>query len=149
MLDALELGYDDARAAAALVGSLHAPALRRLALEDASCPGRSDQVDAAPLLLAAAAARTSFPRVRELALQRVDAPAEAFEALYGAMQGLRSLEVSGMFLLGGRALAPGVEVAFAPPEGSAEDGGEAKVGERALSRNCNREERPQMCCARC
>ncbi|KAH9913681.1 uncharacterized protein BXZ73DRAFT_55393 [Epithele typhae] len=115
-LATLTLGYDDAHAAAVLVSALHAPHATALALEDASCPAREDAEDAEPLLDALArVAGRAFPAVRALAMRQVDAPAEAFEALYGALPALRALAVEDMFLLGGAGLAREVEVAFAPP----------------------------------
>ena len=109
-LETVALAYDDAYASASIVDTIDAPHLRYLRLEDASCPGHEDQVDAEPLLQAVA--DCGLARVEKLSLSRVDASAEAFEALYETLPGLRALDVSQMFLLGGRTLAPNVEVAF-------------------------------------
>nr|VWO97319.1 Phospholipid-transporting ATPase (EC [Ganoderma boninense] len=129
-LDSVELGYDDAYTAATVLDMLHAPALRHLALEEASSPASETRVDAEPLLAACTVpvgtAATSmecagspapgpFPRLESLALTKVDASAEAFAALYGALPGLRALTVSQMFLLGGEALRPDMRLAFEPP----------------------------------
>lgn len=127
-LNSVELGYDDAYTAATILDMLHAPALRHLALEESSSPASEVRVDAEPLLVActvpAGTAPTTtpgtplpgpFPRLESLALAKVDASAEAFAALYGALPRLRTLTVSQMFLLGSEALRPDVEVAFEPP----------------------------------
>ena len=138
-LESIELGYDDAYTAATILDMLHAPALRHLALEESSSPASEVRVDAEPLLAACTVPPSSsspsssppspsqshspsqegapgpFPRLESLALTKVDASAEAFAALYGALPALRALTVSQMFLLGGEALRPDVRLAFEPP----------------------------------
>ncbi|TBU57249.1 hypothetical protein BD310DRAFT_821883 [Dichomitus squalens] len=123
-LESIELGYDDAYAAATILDTLNAPALRHLALEESSSPALEERLDAEPLLTACtvptaqasvAAGKPPFPALESLALTKVDASAEAFAALYKALPSLRELTVSQMFLLGGEALRPDVTVAFKPP----------------------------------
>lgn len=118
-LETVILGYDDPYTAATMLDMLDAPNVRHLMLEDSSCP--EDRSDATPLLQACTVSSVHarlgmppFPRVAALSLHRVDASAETFEALYGALPALRSLSVSQMFLLGGKALRPDVELSFEP-----------------------------------
>lgn len=120
-LETVILGYDDPYTAATMLDMLDAPNVRHLMLEDSSCPGHEDRSDATPLLQACTVSSVRarlgmppFPRVAALSLHRVDASAETFEALYGALPALRSLSVSQMFLLGGKALRPDVELSFEP-----------------------------------
>ncbi|TFK91303.1 hypothetical protein K466DRAFT_483051 [Polyporus arcularius HHB13444] len=118
-LETIVMGYDDPYAAATVLDMVDAPNVRELTLEDSSSPGREDRLDAEPLLRACAVSSVrggepAFPRVEALSMQRVDASAEAFEMLYGALPGLRVLSVSQMFLLGASALRPDVRITFEP-----------------------------------
>ncbi|KAI0653872.1 hypothetical protein C8Q70DRAFT_1048290 [Cubamyces menziesii] len=108
-LKTLELGYYDVQPAVALLGMVDLGAVEDVALES-SYPGRDETLDGEPLLLACSAVTSTasprcgqpvFPRVKSVALRRVDASAETFEAFYSALPSLRELSIADMFLLGG------------------------------------------------
>ncbi|KAI0697935.1 hypothetical protein C8T65DRAFT_710283 [Cerioporus squamosus] len=112
-LETIVMGFDDPYAAATILDMMDAPNVGHLTLEDSSSPAREDRLDAEPLLRACAVSNVRsgeppMPRVEALSMQRVDASAEAFGMLYGALPGLRALSVSQMFLLGASALRPDV-----------------------------------------
>ncbi|KAI0367309.1 hypothetical protein BV20DRAFT_950453 [Pilatotrama ljubarskyi] len=126
-LKAFELGYDDIYTATTLLDSVDFAQVQHVVLEDSSCPGRDETLDAEPLLLACTRVtslgspnygKPLFPRAESVMLRRVDASAEAFEAFYESLPCLRELTVAQMFLLGGKTLSSrDVLLTFIPPEG--------------------------------
>ncbi|KAI9057699.1 hypothetical protein FKP32DRAFT_1597912 [Trametes sanguinea] len=124
-LKTLELGYYDVDAIAALTSIIDCSEVEHVALEN-SYPVRDESLDAGPLLLACTkvtsltslrCGQPIFPRAKTVALRRVEASAETFEAFYEALPSVRELTVAQMFLLGGKALTSrDVNLTFIPPD---------------------------------